>query len=540
MQDNLVLVRATVRDSKGGYVRGLHEDDFRLFEGKNQQKITYFDEQDSPATSTASPPAGATSGPTGALKESAPAEPVFPDRYVAFFFDDIHGDPGDLTHTQRAVARFLARGIASSDRFGVFTSSGQVLLDFTADRDALDRALSSLKPSPVVNFGATHCPDIPDLMAYRMTQLRDPEARLLARSEVTNCSRDSAGSPPPNPLAIENQANAAAALALDRASRESLDTLDALDHLIAHLGGMPGRRSLVIVSPGFFTMATAERVDRLADEALRQNVVINALDAKGLVNDIAAADVVTSNAVLMTSVGNNAGEYQRMLSETRLEHENVMAQAAAATGGRFFHNSNDFDLGVREVTAPPDVVYTLAFAPHNVNYDGSFHKIRVEVAGQPHATVEARRGYFAPAAAPDAARQEQEAIEQALTSNQEVGDIPEHMAMQAFKVNSTEARLRVITHLDLQFLDMRRENGLNVDHLKMAAVVLDQNGFQQQSQEKNLDLRLPDDKLAALRKSGLTVEITFDLKPGLYTVREVFRDANGALSAMSRHVNLSL
>jgi hypothetical protein len=51
---------------------------------------------------------------------------------------------------------------------------------------------------------------------------------------------------------------------------------------------------------------------------------------------------------------------------------------------------------------------------------------------------------------------------------------------------------------------------------------------------------LPDDKLQELRASGLTVEISFDVKPGLYTVREVFRDANGALSAMSRHINVAL
>jgi VWFA-related protein len=539
LRENLVLVRVTVRDSKNNDVRGLRQQDFRLFDGRNEQKITYFDKEDSAVPAPGPPQAsdGAGQRPPDA---AAPAGPVFPDRYVAFFFDDIHGGVSDLTNTQRAVGRYLARGIAPADRFAVVTSSGKVWLDFTADRDALARALGSLKPSPVVNFAPSKCPDIPDLMAYRMVQLSDSQARELARAEIVQCARDSAGPPPNNPLALENQANAAAEVALDRAKRESLDTLDALDRVIAHTGAMPGQRSVVVVSPGFLTMATPERVDRLADEALHLNVRLNAVDSKGLVNDIAVADASTSTASLLTTIGDTAGEYQSMVTDTRLEHENVMVLAAAATGGRFFHNSNDFDLAVRETIEAPQVVYTLAFAPHDVKYDGSFHKLRVEVLGQSHVTVEARRGYFAPAAAPDPAKQEQGDIEQALTSNDEVNDVPARVAVQAFKVNGTTARLRVVTHLDLQFLDMRRDNGLNVNHLRMAALILDQNGFQVERQEKNLDLRLPDEKLAELRKTGLTVEITFDLKPGPYTVREVFRDANGALSATSRHVNLTL
>jgi VWFA-related protein len=538
VQENLVLVRVTVRDSKGNYVRGLRQENFRLSDDKRAQTIDYFDEEDQTAPAAASAIESGAAAP--AASEPAPGAPVFPDRYVAFFFDDIHGGTSDLKDTGRAVSQYLARGIRPADRVGVFTSSGKVRLDFTADRDALAKALAALKPSPVLNSPMTQCPDIPDAMAYRIVQLDDPDALQLARNEVVQCARDSAGSSPSNPLAIQNQARMAAQTAFDRAKRESLDTLDALDHVIAHSGVMPGQRSVVIVSPGFFTMATLERVDRLADEALRLNVVLDALEAKGLANDLVAGDASTSSALMMTSIANVGDQYQQQVSETRFEHENVMAAAAASTGGRFFHNSNDFNRGVREVTAPADVVYTLAFSPHGINYDGSFHKLKVEVTGQPHLTVEARRGYFAPAAAPDSTRQEQEAIEQALTSNQEVNDIPSRMAMQVFKLNAQQGRLRVVTHLDLKFLEMHKENGINVDHLKLAAVLLDKDGFRQESQEKNLDLRLPDDKLQELRASGLTVEISFDVKPGLYTVREVFRDANGALSAMSRHINVAL
>jgi hypothetical protein len=163
----------------------------------------------------------------------------------------------------------------------------------------------------------------------------------------------------------------------------------------------------------------------------------------------------------------------------------------------------------------------------------------VKIAKGEHLKVDARRGYFAPAKSFTPAEQAEAEIAQALTSNQERQDIPARIAVQAIKVSNTQERLRVVTHLDLQLLEFSKEQGQNVNHLTMAAALLDQNGFKQQGQEKDLDLHLPDAKLAQLRKDGLTLEISFDLKPGLYTVREVFRDENGAMSAMSRHLDVS-
>jgi hypothetical protein len=189
---------------------------------------------------------------------------------------------------------------------------------------------------------------------------------------------------------------------------------------------------------------------------------------------------------------------------------------------------------------PPEVVYTLAFSPGGLKDDGTFHKLEVKLAGAKHLKVEARRGYFAPAKSSTPAEQAEEEIAQALTSNQERQDIPARIAVQAIKLNETQERLRVVTHLDLQLLDFSKAQGENVDHITMAAAILDRNGFKQQGQEKELDLRLPDTKLAQLRKDGLTLEISFDLKPGSYTVREVFRDEKGALSALSRHLNVAL
>jgi hypothetical protein len=88
-QRNEVLVRVIVRDANGNALRGLSKDDFRLFDNGKPQSVTAFSvENNQPA------PAGKPSALAAAPAQSAEpgeAEPVLalPERYVAFYFDDL-------------------------------------------------------------------------------------------------------------------------------------------------------------------------------------------------------------------------------------------------------------------------------------------------------------------------------------------------------------------------------------------------------------------------------------------------------------------
>jgi VWFA-related protein len=77
--------------------------------------------------------------------------------------------------------------------------------------------------------------------------------------------------------------------------------------------------------------------------------------------------------------------------------EDVMAELADATGGTYFHNSNDLSGGFRKLTLAPEYLYLLEFTPQDVKQDGSYHRLKVKLA-QDGLKLQARRGYFAPKA----------------------------------------------------------------------------------------------------------------------------------------------
>ncbi len=68
------------------------------------------------------------------------ATPV-PQRYIAYLFDDVHLTNADLP-TARSAAAYQFESLRPTDRTAIFTTSGQVHLDFTDDRTQL---LATLK-----------------------------------------------------------------------------------------------------------------------------------------------------------------------------------------------------------------------------------------------------------------------------------------------------------------------------------------------------------------------------------------------------------
>jgi len=77
------------------------------------------------------------------------------------------------------------------------------------------------------------------------------------------------------------------------------------------------------------------------------------------------------------------------------QSENVMAELADGTGGTFFHNSNDLEGGLKQLTAVPECVYVLELPIGDVKRNGSLHRLEVKV-DRGGVEVAARRGYFIP------------------------------------------------------------------------------------------------------------------------------------------------
>src|SRR5208282_4401717 len=160
----------------------------------------------------------------------------------------------------------------------------------------------------------------------------------------------------------------------------------------------------------FLTETQADKIDALTNRALQQGVVISAIDAAGLAarklqGIMAGRPDLETHKDLIESAGALAGR-------------DVLATLSASTGGVFFHNSNDFDDGFRQAAAVPDVYYVLTFSPANIKLDGKFHSLKVSLNNHKSLNVQARRGYFASAAALAGQPSSQDELEKVVFSQE--------------------------------------------------------------------------------------------------------------------------
>ena len=124
----LVLARVVVREASGHAVGNLHKEDFELSDNGKKQLISAFD-----AEQIATAPSAEAKNPTAAPDNTSPAVQKaadFPARYVAYVFDDLRLEFGDLARVREAAQKRID-GLAALDRVAIYSTSGQTLLDFT-------------------------------------------------------------------------------------------------------------------------------------------------------------------------------------------------------------------------------------------------------------------------------------------------------------------------------------------------------------------------------------------------------------------------
>jgi VWFA-related protein len=537
VQRNLVIVRVVVRDQKGNAVGTLSQEEFRLFDNGKPQTISHFSVESSvpkPATESKATESKAQQAP-GEGKEGEAEAQVTPLRYVGLYFDDVHASYEDLVRSRDAADGYLKSSAHQGDRIGIFTASGQGQADFTDDLDAIHKALFLLRPRPVVVQEGDPCPDVPTYQAYAIVDKNDGPALQEVILSLLNCRYHGdtrflqAATQEAPGIAFRN---------LNFAETETEASLRGLEQLVRRIAVLPGQRNLILVSPGFFTENQKIQISQLIDRALREKVVINSLDSRGLYAQMPLGDatkrayVVANRPDLVThKVYIQLDSYQR--------DADVLAEIAAGTGGFFFQNSNDYNEGFRKVGALPDVYYVLTFSPANLKLDGRYHSLKVSLVHPERLSVQARRGYFAPTRAKDPVEREKQDIQEAVYSPDELSEIPVEVHTQFFKVNEQEATLSVLTHVDLHLMQFRKEEGRNLNKLRLVTVLFDRDGKYITGKEKIVDFHLRDVSLQKLTSSGITTKTSFDVQPGAYLVRQVVREAEGGqISELNRAVEI--
>lgn len=389
---NSVLVPVVARDAQGHAVGNLTKEDFQLFDKEKPRVITGFSvvkraasPSDANASNLATPVASDETSPVRKQErqESRPAA----SRFVVFLFDDMHMSPADMVAVKKAATKILDATLGEGDMASVNSILGRDDSGVTSDYTKLEKTIGQIQVmrSPYQHTGH-ECPNIDFYQADQIENRHDVRALDAATDETLVCAHLDQIMRPEAEAMVHEAGQQVIALG----EQDVRVTLTYIRELVRKMGNLPGQRTLILLSPGFFaeTPGALTFESQVMDTAGRANVTISTLDVRGLYTTAPKADEE------FTGPSKETRERVRSHVESLTNAEEVMAGLADASGGTFFHNSNDIEGGLKRLAAAPEYVYLLEFSLDQVKPDGKYHALKVKV-DRNDLKLQARRGYVA-------------------------------------------------------------------------------------------------------------------------------------------------
>jgi VWFA-related protein len=508
VQSDLVEVPTVVRDAKGNAISGLTKADFLLFDNGKPQTISTFSVLG--GQGNAIPRKGSS-----AEAEAPSPVPVQP-RYVALFFDDVNLAEANvnkafsnLNFAREGAIKFIRKGLDSGERIGIFTASGTLSLEFTDDAQRLLDTIAKLSLLPrMPDQGPGACPRETPYQAWVIVHLPQttPEfGAAVGAAMACGCT--------PAAVAVACAQREADTL-VGFAERFSLDTFASISQVIRHLGEMPGRRVLVMTSAGFLTLSLQRDQQKVVETALRANVVVNSLDSTGL-------------------------DPRPSAFGTHFNMSFPMADLASETGGKFIHDNNDLEGGMRALAAVQPISYVLGFAPEGLKANGSKHDLKVKLAEPAHMTVSSRPAYYAPSPELTPTEKRFRKLEQSVMTAENPAEIPIEFTATPEKLASGETSLKVLVHVDVNKLPFQDLSERHTERLIFITALFDTKNQFLTGVQGVMELRVKDATLKQISTRGLDAKLSISAPEGTYRVRQVVQEAvGGHITAISRTVEI--
>jgi len=531
VKTRLITIDVVATDAHGHAIRDLKQEDFRVFDGHSgEQKIVRAEFVDLSEASTA-------------LKSAAPPLPEGPSTYsnlsvtrskvapTVMLMDALNTGTINQIRVRRDMLLFL-KSLPVDTPVAVFLlgHTVRVVQNFTSDpkllREAVDRA---------------HSPS---------TFERDPQDDPNSASNVLqNVSPTTPGE------VVQALQDFERMTYVEQVGQRVDETADALKAIARFLSGYAGRKNLLWFSESFplWIAPTSEdggnpavssnptgvkipgqefsgsavyegKIRAAADALAEARVAVYPVDARGLEGPQAYLAANENTSTRSHPGGDISASLQRE-NDARTMAQATMDELADETGGKTCKNTNGLADCVQRALGESSSYYELDYYPQDVNWDGSFHKIRIKSA-RGGVKLSYRRGYFATDAG---ARAGQEAPQKLLQEACGAPLLSTSIALAAEALapssgSSDANEVRYLLTISPNALSFATEGAARAVNLQMAVCEYDPKGTSYQFYPRDLSRPVPEGVYQGWRQNGFRNIFDYQAKPQDQKLRFVVLD----------------
>lgn len=480
---HLIVQPVTVKDRGGKPIRGLTPADFTVTEDGLPQEITFveYEELEAPAAT-----ATVRSNDIPSTEASRPLVPVPGDpryrgrRLIVLYFDLYRATMSDQARALAGAAAYVDHSQAAADLLAIMVFDGRgvrVRQDFTDDREALHRTLATIggEAQDDLEFGVKW----------------DPGGAFGEDDDTFN---------------------------MFSADRQ----LAALHSAAAGLAGIPEIKTLVYFGSGLRLNATDNLAQLRAavNAAIRANVTINPVDARGLV---ASAPLGDATQASRGGVGLFSGAFADTTMVRLQRSQDALYALAKDTGGTALFDSNDLSEGIVKAARAVTGYYLIGYYTSNTARDGRFRKVIVGLRGGVAGDLFYRAGYYGEKTfekfnAADKERQ----LADALRLDDPITEIPIAVEVNYFRLNRAEYFVPVSVRMPGSELTRARRDGVSRVAIDMIGELKDDFGVTHRNVRDRIEL--------APGARTIQYETAFTILPGNYSIKLLARnDSTGRI-----------
>ncbi|HEU4712508.1 MAG TPA: VWA domain-containing protein [Pyrinomonadaceae bacterium] len=541
----LVQTSVVVLDKQGRFVEGLKPEEFLLKVDGRTVTPSFFEHvmagtvREEKLERSAAVKNGTTPTPIGA---------TYRGRTIIFFIDDLHLSAASLQRTRKALLDFVDNEMSIDDQVAVATPSGQLgfLQRFSDHKSVVRAAVGRLNQKPYTVRDTEQIP-MTEYQAMRIEQ-GDSSASSYFATELMKANNITVpggiGPPSGGPVAARVRGGktttgisgeSAQRMVKDRAhmlmrQSESVTsaTLTGLESLMRSASNMSGRKLVFFVSDGFFlndrSTGYSNQVSRIADAAVRGNLVIYSIDARDLASSVEASSNRVDPDGRLTQA--NVGELQAS--------QDGLHALAADTGGKAFFNAGAVNTAIKEALRETSNYYLLAWRPDgDEQKSANFKRLEVTIPSRPDLSVRIARGFFSSEPKPeekpptdtatvDTAANVGGALMSALAAPSSRTGLPTKLSVSFVDVPGSGPVLTAAAQMATEDLGYGAD-GKQPAAIDLAGVVLNDQGKQAGSFKTRINVN-PLTATAAIKEPSVVYSHKLPLKPGIYQVRVAARD----------------